>query len=176
MKGGRPVLKQHLDYRLGMCFLLCFVVCTLFLIAPQSAHACSCGEPSIQTRFENASTVFMGSVTKKDDQGGNWFRVEKVWKGDLSEPYVVGGYFGMCGTEFEYDQSYIVYTYQHDGIERTDLCSGNKLVADASKEVQVLQSLSDPEGSQRALYLVAALLLVSSTVATILYIRKHPKL
>jgi hypothetical protein len=36
--------------------------------------------------------------------------VDKVWKGNLANGYVFSGFFGMCGTEFEKGNKYLVFT------------------------------------------------------------------
>lgn len=40
--------------------------------------------------------------------------------------------------------SLVVYTYTHKGTVSTDLCSGNKLIAEAGKDIRTLNYLIEP--------------------------------
>ncbi|WP_169083980.1 hypothetical protein [Paenibacillus sp. PL91] len=71
--------------------------------------------------------------------------MKKAWKGNLTDGYVYSGFNGMCGTEFEVGNTYLVYTNNVEGKELTSLCSGNKLITEASKDIQALDRLSEPE-------------------------------
>jgi hypothetical protein len=84
-------------------------------------------------------------LVSKDTEGGNTFRVDKLWKGELSNGYIYSGFFGMCGTEFEEGSKYLVYTFNHKGNENTDICSGNKLISEASTDIEDLNRIIEPE-------------------------------
>ncbi|MDQ8739506.1 hypothetical protein [Paenibacillus sp. LHD-38] len=133
-------MKRMLPIVLFICTLVS--VCVL---SPNKVFACSCGEASVQQRFEQSSVVFTGTLVTKDKEGGNIFSVDKVWKGNLPDGYVYSGYSGMCGTEFEKGNKYLVYTENLKGIESTSLCSGNKLISEASKDIRELNHLIEPE-------------------------------
>jgi hypothetical protein len=85
------------------------------ILSPNKVFACSCAEPSVQERFELSSIVFTGTLVSKDKEGGNIFSVDKVWKGNLADGYVYSGFFGMCGTEFEKGNKYLVFTEKLKG-------------------------------------------------------------
>ncbi len=112
--------------------------------SPSKGYACSCASVSVAERLEISSAVFTGTVTRKDAEGGNVFRVDRVWKGEVPGGYVYSGFFGMCGTEFEVGKPYLVFTDQSQGRETSGLCSGNMLVAEASDEILWLDRLTKP--------------------------------
>lgn len=132
-------------------------ICTLVIfcvLSPNKVCACSCGEVSVQQRFELSSVVFTGTLVTKDKEGGNIFSIDKVWKGNLADGYVYSGFYGMCGTEFEKGNKYLVYTENLKGKESTSLCSGNKLIAEASKDIRDLNYLLEPERNNKYLLLI----------------------
>lgn len=71
--------------------------------------------------------------------------MDKVWKGNLANGYVFSGFFGMCGTEFEKGNKYLVFTENLKGKESTTLCNGNKLITEASKDIRSLKNLIEPK-------------------------------
>lgn len=132
-------------------------ICTLVsfcVLSPNKVFACSCGEVSVQQRFELSSVVFTGTLVTKDKEGGNIFSIDKVWKGNLADGYVYSGFSGMCGTEFEKGNKYLVYTESLKGKESTGLCSGNKLIAEASKDIRDLNYLLEPERNNKYLLFI----------------------
>jgi hypothetical protein len=140
MKGGCHRMKKC-SFIIVFMFVL---VSTLSLLDSNKVFACSCSEGTVESKFEDASVIFSGTLVSKDTEGGNTFKVDKLWKGKLSKGYVFSGFFGMCGTEFELDSEYLVYTYNHKGIENTGLCSGNKLISEANADMKQLDLLIEP--------------------------------
>ncbi|MFC4775809.1 hypothetical protein ACFO9Q_03325 [Paenibacillus sp. GCM10023252] len=136
-------------------------------------YACSCGPASVEERYEGASAIFTGTVVSRDAEGGNIFKVDKVWKGDPSGGYVHSGFFGMCGTEFEEGKKYLVYTYAHKGVEHTDLCSGNKLISKAGNDMKALDQVSS-ESEQEWTY-VHTLIVGGLVLIRVLVARKRPR-
>jgi hypothetical protein len=129
---------------LPIVLFICLIV-SVCVLSPNKVFACSCGEPSVQQRFELSSVVFTGTLVSKDKEGGNIFSVDKVWKGNPADGYVHSGFLGMCGTEFEKGNKYLVFTENLKGKESTSLCSGDKLITEASKDIRALNNLIEPE-------------------------------
>lgn len=129
---------------LAVVLFICIIV-SISVLRPNVVFACSCSNPSIEQKFEGASVIFTGTSVSKDKEGGNIFSVDKVWKGNLADGYIYSGFNGMCGTEFEVGKKYLVYTFNSKGKETTSLCSGNKLITDARKDIQALDRLTEPE-------------------------------
>ncbi|OMF37045.1 hypothetical protein BK133_07500 [Paenibacillus sp. FSL H8-0548] len=128
----------------SMIMFMLMIVSVLSVLHSNKAFACSCMDASVESRFQDSSVIFTGALVSKDTEGGNTFKVDKLWKGKLSEGYVFSGFFGMCGTEFELGSEYLVYTYNHEGNEKTGLCSGNKLISEASADIEALDRLMEP--------------------------------
>jgi hypothetical protein len=146
----------------AIVLLMCLIV-GIQLLQSDRAYACSCGNPSVAKRFEGASVVFAGTLVSKDTEGGNIFNVDKVWKGSLPDGYVFGGFFGMCGTEFNLGSEYLVYTYNFKGKEMTSLCSGNKLLTDANEDIQALNRLAVPWVKEYMMVFVVVLTIATLT-------------
>ncbi|NIK70786.1 hypothetical protein [Paenibacillus sp. BK720] len=144
---------------LSVLILICIVI-SLNVIRPNRVFACSCSSPSIEQKYEEASVIFTGTLVSKDTEGGNIFSADKVWKGTLTDGYVYSGFNGMCGTEFEVGNKYLIYTFNSKGKETTSLCSGNKLITEASKEIQTLDRLSEPEWKYKYLLIFAFVFVV----------------
>lgn len=142
-----------------------------FITPPEPAYACSCADVSLDYRYETSDVIFSGTARSKDDSGGNTFEVDRVWKGSGPEDgYVYSGFFGMCGTEFELGESYLVYTNNVKGVEHTGLCSGNLRLAEAGEAIAMLNAMAEPEqvrgssawlaaGAAAAVLLASAILL-----------------
>ncbi len=140
---------------------------------PTKVFACSCMELSIEEKVDIASTIFKGTLVSKDTQGENQFRIDKVWKGDPAEGYVFSGIFGMCGTEFEEGNDYLVYTSTSKGVESTSICSGNKLIADAGEDIQALDRLFDPSSKMRYTpFLLFTFVVAGAVLWMVIYKRK----
>ncbi|MCD9024922.1 hypothetical protein [Cohnella silvisoli] len=147
---------------------ICMII-SVCVLSPNKAFACSCGEPSVQERFELSSVVFTGTLVSKDKEGGNIFSVDKVWKGHLADNYVISGFFGMCGTEFEKGNKYLVFTENLKGKETTTLCSGNKLIAEASKDIRALNHLTEPESVNKYLLIILAVFVCAITISMVIF-------
>lgn len=139
---------------LSALILICIIV-SFNVIRPNTVFACSCSSPSIEQKFEEASVIFTGTLVSKDKEGGNVFSVDKAWKGTLADGYVYSGFNGMCGIEFEVGNKYLIYTFNFKGKETTSLCSGNKLITEASKDIQTLDRLTEPEFKDKYLLIIA---------------------
>ncbi|WP_018755539.1 hypothetical protein [Paenibacillus terrigena] len=149
---------------LPIVLFICMIV-SVSVLSPNKVFACSCGEPSVQERYKQSSVVLTGTLVSKDKEGGNIFSVDKVWKGNLEDGYVHSGFYGVCGTEFDVGKKYLIFTYNHKGKELTSLCSGNKLITEASKDIEALNQLTNPEWGNKyflifSFLIVAAILII----------------
>ena len=104
-----------------------------------NAFACTCGESTVAEYRERATAVFVGRVTSKRksnaverDGGEITLKVERVWKGVISEKVIVytGAtddlypFVNLCATPFRLGQRYIVFAYGQDKFA-TDVCAGS---------------------------------------------------
>jgi hypothetical protein len=157
-------MKRMIPFVLFICMTV-----SVCILSPNKVFACSCGEPSVQERFELSSIVFTGTLVSKDKEGGNIFSVDEVWKGNLADGYVYSGFFGMCGTEFEKGNKYLVYTENLKGKESTSLCSGNKLITEASKDIQALDHLTEPERNNKYLLIILIAFVCAITISLVIF-------
>ncbi|RAV10113.1 hypothetical protein [Paenibacillus contaminans] len=161
-------MKRILSIVLSICMIVSVSV-SVSVLSPKKAFACSCGEPSVEERFEHSSIVFTGTLVSKDRDGGNIFSLAKVWKGNFEDGYVYSGFFGMCGTEFEVGKTYLVYTENLKGKESTGLCSGNKLISEASKDIQALDRLTEPSWKNNYLLILLFLFVFAAAFSIIIW-------
>lgn len=123
-------------------FPLCLVLAMLsFGLAiaspPRPAYACSCAmPPDPATALQEASAVFVGTVTNTDVRNGPiissadpvrvTFDVAQVWKGPTETPLVVitARDSATCGFGFQRGVEYMVYAYtwQSANLE-TNICT-----------------------------------------------------
>jgi hypothetical protein len=109
-----------------------------FLLAPQSACACSCAVGTEEDFVKYADLIFVGVVTGVDKPfgfgggGGDVkvdFVVEEIAKGDSAGKITLttSSDSASCGFDFTVGNRFRVYA--HGG--STGLCSGNRLVGSA---------------------------------------------
>jgi len=108
-----------------------------FLLAPQSACACSCAPGTEEGFFAEADFVFIGVVTEVDKSfalggGGDIkvdFVVEEIAKGESAGEVTLTTASGgaACGYDFIVGQRFKVFA--HNG--NTGLCSGNRALGAA---------------------------------------------
>ena len=106
--------------------------------ALERVAACTCGEATTAQYFQSATAVFIGVVGAKQKSNAVakdgvevTFRVEGVWKGNVSKKALV--YTGptgdlypfenMCAPQFRVGRRYIVFALGRDKLE-TDICTG----------------------------------------------------
>ncbi|GLX66516.1 hypothetical protein [Paenibacillus glycanilyticus] len=136
-----------------------FVFGLWFVSEPKAAYACSCAtEPSIENQLEHKTAIFTGKVLsvtepeKKEimssaDLVTVQFEVETVWKGEVeSQTKVYTAQSSVsCGYEgFKVDQQFIVFAYGEPDHLETGVCEGNKTVASAEKELNILGAGYEP--------------------------------
>jgi hypothetical protein len=143
----------------------------LLLLVPGTlstpAYACEVGEPGppTQGRIDQSATIFSGTVSEirglaiehAPDQNVVFFKVEKYWKiPDGSDYYDRLVVFtppnqGSCGYEFEENETYLVYTTEHDlhvNALYTALGYGNKPIENANEDLDVLDEGITPTTMQ----------------------------
>ncbi len=96
--------------------------------------ACSCAMATPSEQFDNATTIFVGTV--KSISADGWdnivaFDVHESRKGSSVENVSVttSQQGASCGFDFEEGEKYIVYAYDDDGALGTGMCSGTSLFA-----------------------------------------------
>ncbi|WP_054028771.1 hypothetical protein [Bacillus sp. FJAT-28004] len=155
--------------RLLNIVLITYLIISFSVQSPNKVFACSCGHSSIEQKFEGSGVIFTGTLVSKDKEGGNIFNVEKAWKGNLTDGYVYSGFNGMCGTEFEVGNTYLVYTNNVKGKEMASLCSGNKLINEASKDIQALDRLYEPEWKDKYILILLFAFAFAVVISIILW-------
>jgi len=135
--------------------VLMFAIALLGLSAFQGgeAYACSCVGGDAKAKLERSNLVFLGKVIEIGDVNKDSskmperryvFEVEKSWKGAPDHQVTLYSYDGAeasCGYKFDLNQTYLVYTYQEEGSDktpRTNLCSGNLLQTEADEDIKLL--------------------------------------
>jgi hypothetical protein len=137
--------------------------------------------------FETANAVFSGKVINVntpvtgliggDDPVSVNFEVYKYWKGSPLKNILIrtgiGG--GDCGYQFEEGREYLVYTFERDGVSRTNICSGTKLLAQAEGDLAILSDGSAPidvgvNGLENELFVQFSWLTIVIILGTLLFI------
>ncbi len=126
-------------------YLAALSLFVVILLAPSSAHACSCiapGSPTVER--DQADAVFAGrvrKVTRLDYRYAVEIDVAKSWKGDVAEREIIWTALdsAACGYYFEKDASYLIYAYvsEGDGLS-TNICSRTKTLDDADEDLNAL--------------------------------------
>ena len=125
--------------------LVTVVAIALLTPANVSSGSCYCGDTSLRPELLESSTVFAGRVASIDTLGMGamfsvHFDVTDVWSGSLEREKSVFTYHNMfCGYSFQVGMSYIVVASidERHGL-KTGLCSGTRIVYDASEFYAVL--------------------------------------
>jgi hypothetical protein len=123
------------------------------LFVPISASACSCDfrfpvksvkQQVVEARMQSKA-VFSGEVVEIIADPPIYslrvkFRVEKYWKGVLSNEVIVvtgrGG--GDCGYRFKVGAHYLVFAYGVDTRLGTNICQRTKELAEAAEDLKLL--------------------------------------
>jgi hypothetical protein len=148
-------------------FRLWFVAASLGLLLarPAPAWACSCIMPgSPADAFNQADAVFVGTVTGvRNAAPPDWlfpilqrvpgyefpmdntrvsFQVMNAWKGLTENSVVVrtGQGDADCGFTFAPGGQYLVYTFEHEGEQFTNICSRTSDVAYATEDLNYLNT------------------------------------
>lgn len=137
-----------------------FAIASSLLIVWQGnlANACSCLPTTPQQSLSNSQAVFAGRVidviqpnpvetqnsrrrqTSSSEEIKVIFEVSKVWKGRRKPQLIVmtSNSSASCGYSFQKGQEYLVYASSQASRLTTGLCSGTKLLSEASTDLAVL--------------------------------------
>jgi hypothetical protein len=137
---------------------------TAFLINAESALACQCISPPINTEGEfrssvaaalnGANAVFSGEVTEMDRLTMK-FKVQKVWKGEFKDEFTLitgtvmtedGLYISSrCDHQFELGESYLVFADGSNNRLKAAHCSWTGILGNAERVVGELDRLNQIE-------------------------------
>lgn len=129
---------------------------SIFLIAPQKAHACSCLEKTTEKGYEDSDFVFQGkagAIESVDILGYPYkkvhFVVDQVWKGNLTQKDVTvstASDSAACGFNFEEGVEYVVFGQKDDNQDvNVSLCSNTVKVTDSATVIEQLKEISQPK-------------------------------
>ncbi len=131
-----------------LLFVVAVVSCSLG--TSQASSACSCFEIlSPLAAMAQADVVFTGTVIEIDEQPSISivkFKVDRAWKGvDGDEATIVTSFSGAtCGYLFALDEAYLVYgrfgayIVPAGEFPDTGLCDPNKLLSEATEDIETL--------------------------------------
>jgi len=142
--------------------LYALLVVSLPLLCSVGALACVCPSFSGETleqetasRFRDAKAVFAGKVVKLEKVDGETSRlrttikVERWWKGELSEEIVLVGDGSSCDYYFTLGEKYLVFAYEREGRLKTGSCSRNVTLDKAAVQLRVLGKGVRPKKVER---------------------------
>lgn len=134
-------------------------------VRPERAAACTCGAPPpLAEAFEDSVAIFSGDLVAIRGYSENsfaavlTFRVSRVWKGSVTETFVMmtsslGA--GDCGFPFESGRAYLVYAYDWGDYELLTawLCTRTQPLEYAEEDLQFLGKgrLPGPPGTGHGL-------------------------
>ena len=140
------------------------LIFTIFLIliagSFEQVLACSCVWESPCQRFEESDLIFVGKVTKIQNEAENaysvYFKVSESFKGvNIGDTANIKSYqnqYGSCGYKFDLDEEYLVFAKERGstmGVNRfwSSMCSGNRKIKLAdntlSDTLKILRSLNN---------------------------------
>ena len=127
----------------------------ILLLCANVAQACSCEEfgrksygKLIAHEYDRrAAAVFSGEVTELSASRVT-LRVERLWKGALSEEVTLPHGGSSCFFGFRLGEAYLVYAYAQEEGLKTDICTQTKRLAEAGKDIPILDKLSRKKAEQ----------------------------
>ena len=127
--------------------LLSALAFAILLLHADVAQACICEEYGIKSygkliahEYNQRTAVFSGEVTELSDTRVK-LRVERLWKGDLGGEVTLPNGGSSCYFGFRLGETYLVYAYEREGVLRTDICTLTKRMAEAEKDIPILDKL-----------------------------------
>ena len=154
-----------------------FVSCCLLFIFQENVPACVCAisgeedkpevfEKFINQSYENAEAVFTGKVIRRS-LFEVYFEIDSVWKGDISEDFVLStgnvdignGEFMMSSCDFGFyeNKKYLVFAGKFDEprSEKTKLllarsCGGSDLLEEADRQINFLNKIKAPKNFKKS--------------------------
>jgi len=140
---------------------LILIAIPLLLLIRSEAYGCKCGQPTIESSFEKVPLIFTGEVIKLDPFRAV-LKVEKMWKGELTEEIVLltggrrdtGGNVVVNSCDFRYalGERYLVYASGSGNELKASVCSRTRRLEVAADDLRVLERLKQAreERNQRA--------------------------
>ncbi|MGZ9584452.1 hypothetical protein [Paenibacillus marinisediminis] len=133
----------------GMVLLACII---FMLVPSERAAACSCivPEDAIAGK-EQASAVVQGTVLKikksfpiGEAHNAVLLDVQRSWKGNESSQMIVYTDWSSCMFEFEQGVQYLLYTYEHKGVQKVFNCGRSTEIAQADQDLAQLGAGQPP--------------------------------
>ncbi len=114
----------------------------LLAVLTRAAYACEClDKRSPREEMRRSKVVFVGTVVEADVDGRNSsyrLRVEKSWKGSVSEFITISTADGTCSHSFDIGERYLVYALVERNALWTNICMRTAPLRDAAKDLKVL--------------------------------------
>lgn len=136
------------------------IIFALALLNASTTLACSCSNPvPPREELKKRDVVFLGKVIsrKKSSDGVEVvFKVERVWKGKITEEASIFtgytadlyDYENMCAPILKLGESYLIYAYGNDKLE-TDVCTRTRLLIHAAEDLRGLGRGKKPKVSRQ---------------------------
>ena len=136
--------------------ILLVLALAVLAISVKPAPACTCAAPAGPAEgLKKSSAVFRGRVIEitrpfwdrvgLTNSGGHriGFAVTKQWKGKASNYVEVSTRLSgeACGFPFALNKEYLVYMVEEPKDLQTGICTGTKNIADAEKEMKLLDEI-----------------------------------
>jgi hypothetical protein len=143
-------------------YVVRFGIAVCFLSVAQFAEACGCAGPfPTSAAVRAADAVFVGSLERLVERRwsrGNadgsisgatssgyltaTFKVEHVFRGDVSASVALGGSGSDCDHSFTEGERWLVFASQHGGKLTTDKCTRTRLMGNAAEDLKYLENLA----------------------------------
>lgn len=167
-------MRRKFTYALGLVLLVGTVVSSIWVDSDR-VYACECDATnSPDERLSEASTVFLGRVTRMHFE--NWpfdidsadvppdepltveFSVHTVWKGKISDRMqLTTARSEGCGYRFNKHVDYLVYADGKQEALEVRPCSATKLASEAQEDLDALGEGYPPEPTEKAVIRPATL-------------------
>jgi hypothetical protein len=128
--------------------ILPVLVLGISLLHADAALACTCEEYGIKSYgklisyeyHRRSAAVFSGEVIELGNSRVR-LKVEKVWKGGVGKEVALPHGGSSCYFGFKPGESYLVYAHLRREVLGTDVCTQTKRLAEAEKDVPILDKL-----------------------------------
>lgn len=88
----------------------------IVVLGSSQAKACKCVPKSIEEQIKGADLIFSGTLTSYESHNDSTFfsfQVTKTWKGNKSTTNVISTTMSFCGSAFELNKEYIVFSLKN---------------------------------------------------------------
>lgn len=139
--------------KVNYVLLITFFTSIVMVFLPTSSYACSCAEPPTvkDAQAQPRAVIFSGKVSEIDQSKdfltqssaepvGILFEVQRSWQNINNSEAIVytAKSSASCGYEFNLQEEYLVYAYEHDGKLKTNICSRTTTLATAQSDLYIL--------------------------------------